>query len=382
MNQYEKIAEIMKYVSLSLMALACIAASMPSCKKKEAHATETVPEISVARAVTDSVTIYKSIPGTIRANDKVDLVARVNGYLRSTNYQSGDIVEKGQLLFTIEDQTYRDAVSQAQASLASAQSAYEYASSHYEALQKAFKSDAVSAMEVKQAKSAMEQAAADIREARAQLQTAQTTLGYCRVYAPFRGRVSASGPGVGAYLNGAGAPVTLATIYNDAKVQAYFTIEDASFMRQFESVKQREHVNYDSIPLVFSETLPHSYKASLKYIAPEVDASTGTMQLRAVLDNPYGELREGMYVSVQFPMGVNPEAVLIKDASISTDQLGKYIYTVNDSNKVVYTHIETGALVHDSMRVVTSGLKAGTPYVTKALLKVRPGVKIKPSYTR
>ena len=89
-----------------------------------------------------------------------------------------------------------------------------------------------------------------------------------------------------------------------------------------------------------------------------------------------------MYVSVNFPMRTDPKAVLVKDASISNDQLGKYLYTVNDSNKIVYTHIETGDIVHDSMRVVTSGLKSGTPYVTKALLKVRPGMQVKPVFTK
>ncbi|MCM1484170.1 MAG: efflux RND transporter periplasmic adaptor subunit [Muribaculaceae bacterium] len=350
-----------------------------SCKKHDTKSTEEIPPIEVAVSATDSVTTYSTIPGSLHAENKVDLVARVNGYLRSINYKSGDIVEKGQLLFTIEDTQYRDAVSQAAASLASAKSAREYAASHYAAMEKALKSDAVSVMEVKQAKSALEQADADIRTASAQLQTARTQLGYCRVYAPFRGRISASGPSVGAYLSGEGAAVTMATIYDDSDIQAYFTIEDASFLKSFADGREKSGgVNYDSIPIMFSEELPHTYSGSLSYLSPDIDSSTGTMQLRAKINNPYGELRDGMYVSVKLPTGVSPHAVIIKDASIASDQLGKYIYTVNDSNKVVYTPIKVGSMANDSMRVVLSGLQPGTKYVTKALLKVRPGMEIKP----
>lgn len=355
--------------------------SCHSDKNKDTRSDEPMP-VSVARAVTDSVTIYKNIPGTLRAVDEVDIVARVNGYLRAINYKSGDVVRQGQLLFTIEDTQYRDAVNQAQSALSSARSAYQYASAHYAALQKAFKSDAVSQMEVLQAKSAVEQAQSQISSAQAQLQTARTNLGYCRVYAPFTGRITAAIPSVGAYLNGAGAPVTLATLYKDSKIQAYFTIEDQSFLRAFTDEAKREGLRYDSIPIIFNEKLPHQYYGNLQYLAPDIDPNTGTMQVRADIPNPYGELREGMYVSVNFPMRTDPKAVLVKDASISNDQLGKYLYTVNDSNKIVYTHIETGDIVHDSMRVVTSGLKSGTPYVTKALLKVRPGMQVKPVFTK
>ena len=89
-----------------------------------------------------------------------------------------------------------------------------------------------------------------------------------------------------------------------------------------------------------------------------------------------------MYCTVNLPYGSEPEAILVKDASIGTDQLGKYMYVVNDSNKVVYTHIEVGDIYQDSMRLVTKGLKPNARYVTAALLKVRNGMKINPKMVR
>lgn len=358
--------------------LAIIGIGMVSCGGKKTEEKQSLTSVNVAEAVTDSVVLYKEYPGVLTAGDKVEIVARVNGTIQSVNYNSGDMVKKGQLLFTIESSKYNDAVQQARAALETARSTREYASAHYAAMEKALVSNAVSVMEVKQAKSALEQAEASIVNARAALQTATTNLGYCRIYAPISGRITANVYGVGNYVNGEASPIRVATIYNDDKLNANFSIEDASFLRSFASANARENINYDSIPITFTEQLPHTYTGRLHYMSPEVDASTGTMVVQAEIENPYGELRDGMYVTVSLPYMFNPKAVLVKDAAISTDQLGKFIYTVNDSNKVVYTPITTGGVVRDSMRVVVKGVAAGTPYVTEALLKVRSGMEVKP----
>ncbi|MDE6332547.1 MAG: efflux transporter periplasmic adaptor subunit, partial [Muribaculaceae bacterium] len=99
--------------------------------------------------------------------------------------------------------------------------------------------------------------------------------------------------------------------------------------------------------------------------------------IQATSDNDSHDLRSGMYCTVRMPYKVDPEALLIRDASIGTDQLGKYVYLVNDSSKIVYTPIKTGDLVADTLRIVTEGLRPGDRYVTSALLKVHDGMKVK-----
>lgn len=370
--------------TLNIMAVASAAAvaCMTSCHHK-AHESGTVaPTVDVAEVVEDSVMVYKDYPGTLTAVNTVDIVGRVNGYLRAHNYTDGQTVGKGAQLFTIEDTQYRDAVGQAEAQLQTARSTYDYAHRQYEAMKKALESDAVSQIEVVQAKSAYEEAAAAIKSAEAQLQTARTNLDYCYVHAPFAGTVTAALVKVGAYVGGEGEPVKLATIYDNSRLYADFYIEDASFMKMNTREGHGGIADSDSIPIQFSETLGHSYAGRLDYLSPDINTGTGTMHLRAVVDNPYGELRSGMYATIALPSDVDPHALLVKDASISTDQLGKYLYTVNDSNRVVYTPIKTGGLVNDTMRVVTEGLKPGARYVTKALLKVRAGVEVNPVMTR
>lgn len=123
--------------------------------------------------------------------------------------------------------------------------------------------------------------------------------------------------------------------------------------------------------------MQHNYTGNLFYVAPDVDSSTGTLVLKASVDNPYGELKAGMYTTITLPYKKVDDAILVKDASIGTDQAGKYLYVVNDSSRVVYTPIKVGDLVNDSMRLVTSGLTPHSRYVTQALLKVRDGMKVK-----
>lgn len=360
-----------------LPALAAAAIITACHGKKNDSGAQPEPEIDVAQVVEDSVVLSTTLPGSLTAERTVDIVGRVNGQLLSQNYREGDLVKAGQVLYTIESTSYRDAVEQARAALATATSTYEYASAHYDAVKKALESDAVSKMEVEQAKSAMEQARASISNARAALETARKQLDYCTVRAPLTGYISASVYDVGSYIGGEGAPVTLATIYDNSDMVVHFAIDDDQYLAMVKELKA-DNPALGAVPLEFSDSLPHSYTGALSFVAPALSSSTGTLQLKCKVKNPYNELKPGMFVKVRLPYGVKARGLLVKDASIGSDQLGKYLYTINDSDKVVYTPIETGEVYRDSMRVVTSGVTPQTRYVTKALLKVREGMKIKP----
>lgn len=366
-----------------ILSAGCILLSVSSCKKssKETGASD-IPEISVATPIVDSIVLHKTYPGLLGASDHADIVARVNGTLQAVNYQGGAYVKKGTVLFTIEPNKYRDAVQQAQASLATAKSQLEYATKNYQALSEALQSDAVSQIEVIQAKASMEQAAASVKNAEAVLSQANLNLSYCTVRAPIDGYVASNIPNVGEYISGEGAPVKLTHIYDNKMMTAVFNIEDAQYEEMIGQNGGMEHSLYRNVPIKFAQPLPHSYTADLTYQSPSINSSTGTLQLKGSIKNIDNELKDGMYITVELPYGVNPKAILIKDASIGTDQLGKYVYVVNDSNKVVYTPIKTGELYQDSLRVVNEGLKPSDKYVTEALLSVRNGMTVKPTLTK
>ncbi|MDE6510545.1 MAG: efflux RND transporter periplasmic adaptor subunit [Muribaculaceae bacterium] len=366
-----------------ILSAGCLLLSTASCRKNDkSEPHEDVPIIYVANPVIDSIVLHKTYPGLLGASDNASVVGRVNGTLLSKNYESGAYVNKGQVLFTIESTKYRDAVQQAQAALATAKSQHDYATRNYQALSEALKSDAVSQIEVIQAKASMEQAAASVKNAEAALSQANLNLSYCTVRAPISGYVSSSIPNVGEYISGEGAPVTLCKIYDNTKMTATFDIEDAQYEQMIGQNGGMDHNLYRNVPIKFNQPLPHSYTADLTYQSPSINSSTGTLQLKGSIKNIDNELKDGMYITVELPYGVNPKAILIKDASIGTDQLGKYVYVVNDSNKVVYTPIKIGELYQDTLRVVNEGLKPGDRYVTEALLTVRNGMTVKPELTK
>lgn len=338
-------------------------------------------EVNVAEVQVDSVMIYKEYPGRLYATSVVEVVCRVNGTLLSKTYDDGAVVQKGQLLFTIDDTQYRNAVQQMEGQLENAQSANRYNEKQYEAMQKAIKSDAVSEMELLQSKSTYEEGLASIKTAQANLQTARTNLGYCRITAPITGRITKSNYQPGQVIDGSASPVTLATMYQNETFYAEFAVDDATFYQIAGKTASEVKPGFETIPLKFSENLKHDYIGKMHYVAPDVNVSTGTMILQAEIHNDYDELRDGMYVTISLPFQNDPKAMLIDDASIGTDQQGKYVYVVNEKDEVVYTPIKIGELASGNRRIVTSGLKPGDRYVTKALLKVKNGVKVKPVST-
>ena len=314
--------------------------------RKETAQTMPVPEISVTRPTVQNITLTKEYPGYLTSEKTVDLVGRVSGTLQTIAYAPGSRVRQGQVLFVIEPTVYQDNVRQAEAELNTARANLEYAQNNYTRMQEAVKSDAVSRIQVLQAQSNVATSQAAVSNAEAALNTARTNL-----------------------------PVTLATIYKDDHLYTYFNVADnqwlSMLMQQGDSIPRQVSVSLGKDELL-------TYPAQLDYLSPNVDLNTGTLNIRARLDNPKGLLKSGLYVSITLPYGEQQQAILLPDASIGTDQLGKYIYVVNDSNIVRYRHIETGQLIGDSLRQIRAGITPRERYVTKALMKVRDGMKVHP----
>ena len=354
---------------------------LTGCKEKKsagAMGGMPTPEISVAKPIIKNVTLTKDYPGYLTTEKTVNLVARVNGTLQSTSYTAGGRVKQGQLLSVIEPTLYKDKVEQAEAALKTAQAQLEYARSNYSRMKEAVKSDAVSQIQVLQAESSVAEGVAAVNNAEAALSTAHTNLSYCYVRAPFDGTISKATVDVGSYVGGSLQPVTLATIYKDNQMYAYFNVADNQWLEMLMNNRQSAQELPKKIMVQLGKEGSEMYPATLDYLSPNVDLNTGTLTVRANFDNPQGILKSGLYVSITLPYGEADNAMLVKEASIGTDQLGKYLYLVNDSNIVRYRHIEIGQLIGDTLRQVTGGLSPKDRNVTKALMKVRDGMKIKP----
>ncbi len=364
-----------------LMYIFLVLSVLTGCKeKKDAGAMKGMPTlaISVAKPIVKDITLTKDYPGYLTTEKTVNLVARVNGTLRSVSYVPGGRVKKGQLLFVIEPTLYNDKVAQAEAELKTAQAQLEYARNNYSRMKEAVKSDAVSQIQVLQSESSVTEGVAAVSNAEAALSTARTNLGYCYVRAPFDGTISKSTVDIGSYVGGSLQPVTLATIYKDDQMYAYFNVADNQWLEMSMNNQQPTKDLPKKIMVQLGKEGTESYPATLDYLSPNVDLNTGTLMVRANFDNPQGVLKSGLYVSITLPYGEADHAILVKEASIGTDQLGKFLYAVNDSDIVHYRHIEIGQLINDTLRQVLGGLSPQERYVTEALMKVRDGMKIKP----
>ena len=364
-----------------LMYIFLVLSVLTGCKeKKDTGAMKGMPTlaISVAKPIVKDITLTKDYPGYLTTEKTVNLVARVNGTLQSVSYAPGGRVKKGQLLFVIEPTLYNDKVAQAEAELKTAQAQLEYARNNYSRMKEAVKSDAVSQIQVLQSESSVTEGVAAVSNAEAALSTARTNLGYCYVRAPFDGTISKSTVDIGSYVGGSLQPVTLATIYKDDQMYAYFNVADNQWLEMSMNNQQPTKDLPKKIMVQLGKEGTESYPATLDYLSPNVDLNTGTLMVRANFDNPQGVLKSGLYVSTTLPYGEADHAILVKEASIGTDQLGKFLYAVNDSDIVHYRHIEIGQLINDTLRQVLGGLSPQERYVTEALMKVRDGMKIKP----
>lgn len=368
-----------KFTSLTIIVLSTILLLF-SCKgKSNKNNNSPIPKVSVSKPYVMPIVLHKDYPGYLLSNNIVDVVGRVSGYVTLQNFSSGQHIKAGDLLYIIEPTVYENEVSKAEANLKSAQASLDYYKNNYQRMLEASKSDAISQIDLIQAETNVRTAEANVKTAEANLKTAQNTLSYCYVKAPISGVLTTSGAGEGEYVSGSdGNPFKLTTIYNNDPIYAYFNIED----NQYLMIRMQSQNWESSLPKkVYVNMQEGSYppiEATPNYISPFVNLKTGTLTLRALFENSKYDLKSGMYCTVSLPYGEEENAILIPDASTGTDQLGRYVYVIDDNNIVSYRHIEVGEIINDSLIHVKSGLNPDERFVTKALLKVRAGMKVEP----
>lgn len=367
-----------KFILLSIIAL-CMICLFGCNNKGKKKATSDIPKVSVSKPYVMPIVLHKDYPGYLLSNNIVDVVGRVSGYVTLQNFSSGQYINEGDLLYIIEPTVYENEVKKAEANLKSAQASLDYYKNNYQRMLEASKSDAISQIDLIQAETNVRTAKANVQTAEANLKTAQNTLSYCYIKAPISGLLTTSGAGEGEYVSGSdGSPFKLTTIYNNDPMYAYFNIEDNQYLRIKMSSQNWENSLPEKVYVNMQEGDFPPIKATPNYISPFVNLKTGTLTLRALFENSKYDLKSGMYCTVTLPYGEDDNAILIPDASTGTDQLGRYIYVVDSNNIVSYRHIEVGDIINDSLILVKSGLNPDERFVTKALLKVRSGMKVEP----
>lgn len=339
------------------------------------------PKVAVAQPVQRAITRFLDTTGNTAPIKSVDLVARVQGFLQSIDYQDGAFVKQGTTLFTIEPETYKLKLDQAQAAEVGAQATLKQAEADFKRQSDLVQRQAVSQSTLDQSTSTRDNAQANLQQAQVNTRIAQVNYGYTNVTAPFDGIVTAHLVSVGELVGAASPPTQLATIVQLDPIYVNFNVNEQDVLRIREVARQRgiSVTDLRQLPVevgLQTETgYPHQGK--LDYISPTLNQSTGTLAVRGIFSNPDRTLLPGFYVRVRVPYDKQQDALLVPDTSLGSDQAGRYLLVVNGDNVVEQRKVQTGPSEGD-LRVIESGLKPDDRVVIAGLLRAIPGQKVDP----
>jgi RND family efflux transporter MFP subunit len=338
------------------------------------------PKVEVALPVQRPITRYLEITGSTAPIKSVDLVARVQGFLQSIDYKDGDFVKEGTPLFTIEPETYKLKLDQARAAEAGAEASLRQAEADFKRQSDLVARQAVSQATLDTSTSTRDNAQANLLQAQANTRIAEVNYGYTKVTAPFDGVVSAHLVSVGE-LVGVASPTQLATIVALDPIYVNFNVNERDVLRIREEARRKGLTAADlkqtpvEVGLQTEDGYPHEGK--LDYAAPTINQSTGTLAVRGVIPNADRVLLPGSFVRVRVPIEKQPDALLIPDTALGSDQSGRYVLVATPENVIEQRKVQTGPL-DNGLRVIDGGLKPDDRIVIAGLLRVIPGEKVDP----
>ena len=357
-------------------------AALSACKEENKYEPPPAAKVGIAQPVKRPVTRYLDLTGNTVSLDKVELVARASGFLQQINYKDGSMVKKGDTLFVIEPAPYEAKVQQAEAELTAAKAAADYAEAEYQR-QYALSQTTQFGWQSKfyEAQRNRDEKRAQLQKAQAALELAKIELGYTKVTAPFDGIVTTHLAAVGALVGAGSSPTALATILRLDPIYVVANLSEQDVLRIIADPSGISTADLGKIPIelrLMNETgYPH--KGVIDYIAPQVDASTGTLRVRGVFTNPDYSMVPGLFARVRVPPSQGPEqeALLVPETALGSDQGGRYVLVVDKDNVVDKRSVSIGPAV-DDLRVVEKGLSAEDRVIVTGLLRAIPGQKVSP----
>jgi membrane fusion protein (multidrug efflux system) len=329
------------------------------------------PAVTVKPVVSRSVTDTGTFIGRVVPIDKVEVVARVPGFVEQRNFTEGQIVKKGDLLFRIEQDTYKAAVDQQAANLAKAKANEVNANLQLERNQALIKSQAVPQSTVDQLAAAEQSAKADILQAQALLEQAQINLAYTEIRAPIDGKIGIAKFTIGNLVQPSSGPI--ATIVSQDPIYVTFQPSEADVLAYKRWLARTDRKNpHLTIHIKMPDGTIYPHPGLTNFLDVQVQPDTDTVTVRAQLPNSEGLLIPGGVVGVVVERGTPVESLLVPQSAVLLDQAGHYVLVVDDAKKVEQRRVTTGAEQGRDI-VVTQGLKAGELVIVEGVQKVRPG---------
>ncbi|MFH1117776.1 MAG: efflux RND transporter periplasmic adaptor subunit [Pseudomonadota bacterium] len=368
-----RLSAVLIFVTLASVAIL-------GCSEKARVPEPPPPEVIVARPLKKNVMESLEFPGTTAALEFVEIRARVEGWLKSVNFEPGARVEKGDLLFLIDPKPYQAQVDQDEASVRGREADLNLKKANLRRAQQLLSSGSISQLQYDVQSAEDVVADSQVGIARAGLEKAKLDLSYTRVTAPITGRVSRNYVDVG-NLVGAKDKTLLTEIVNDDSVYVYFDVSERDLlmlMRRWPRIQTETPADREKPPayLQLADESGYPHQGKIDFSEPRVDPSTGTLRVRAVFPNEKKLLLPGLFGRVRVPL-VEKEALLVPELAVGVAQAGRYVLVVNKDNIVEQRLVETGRL-EGTLRVIEKGLKTDEWVVVNAIQRARPGAKVTP----
>lgn len=371
-------AGVRRWIGL-ILCLAVISAIALNYFLGNRPAPEMLPVVAVDSVKTENVNIYGEYAGRIRAQQFVEIRARVEGYLERMLFAEGTYIEKGQTLFIIDPQLYQARANRAKAQLNKAKAQALKAKRDLNRIRPLFEQNAASQLDLDNAVAAYESATADVAVCEADLTQAELTLGYTSVRSPASGYISERNADIGA-LVGPGNQSLLATVVKSDTVRIDFSMTSLEYLRSKArniNLGQRDSTRtwdpYITVTLADGTTYP--YRGLVDFADPQIDPKTGTFSVRAEMPNPDHILLPGQFTRVKLLMDVRENAVVVPTKSLIIENGGAYLYVVRTNDVVEKRYVETGPEVGNNT-IIERGLAAGERIVIEGLHKLSHGMKV------
>lgn len=338
------------------------------------------PTVVVEPAYKDDVEIYGEYVGRIRAQQFVEVRARVEGYLENMLFAEGTYVNKNQVLFVINQEQYRAKADKARAQLKKDQALALKAQRDLERIRPLFAQNAASQLDLDNAEAAHESAVATVAMSEADLAQAEMELGYTLVRSPLSGHISERNVDLGT-LVGPGGKSLLATIVKSDTVLVDFSMTALDYLKSKErNINLGQQVASRSwqpnITITLADNTVYPFKGYVDFAEPQVDPQTGTFSVRAEMPNPKQVLLPGQFTKVKLLLDVREGSVVVPHKAVTIEKGGAYIFVMRKDSTVEKRFIELGPEFGNKM-VVERGLVEGEKIVTEGGHKLTPGTKVK-----
>jgi RND family efflux transporter MFP subunit len=357
------------------------AAALSGCGRAESSTPPAAPgaappalPVTVTRAVSGQVRNWDEFTGRFQAIQHVELRPHVSGYVERVAFTEGSMVHKGELLFAIDPRPYAATLDQAQAQLALAKAQLSLATTEAVRARRLLAEHAISEEEGDQRISKQSQATATVAAAQAAVETARLNLAFTRVTSPIDGRVSSALVTAGNYVTSGSTVLT--TVVSLDPIYVDFDSDEQSYLAYQQGALSGGHKEQRvSVALAGEAGYPH--EGRVDFIDNAVDPATGSIHLRAVLDNPQHRFVPGLMARVRLPSSAPYPAVLIPDQAVGTNQDQRYVLVVAANDTVEYRPVQLGSF-SEGLRVVRGGIKPGERVIVSGLARARPGAQVAP----